>query len=178
LIEAVLSPSFCAALEAHNYTHLLVQYGKDGQRLYESCIQQAQASEKSMTLQIKGFDLDPSGLQPHLLRAKGHNIPNSTPGVVISHAGSGSILDAMRISVPLIVVPNSTLLDNHQVELAEALAEQEYVVHGRLENLAAALEESEKLRERAKKWPPVNSGTHRQARGLAGVLDEEMGYLD
>lgn len=47
--------------------------------------------------------------------------------------GSGSILDALRVGVPLIVVPNHELLDNHQVELAEALAEQGYVVHGKLE---------------------------------------------
>lgn len=47
--------------------------------------------------------------------------------------GSGTILDALRISVPLVVVPNAELLDNHQVELAEALAEMEYVVHGKLE---------------------------------------------
>ena len=47
--------------------------------------------------------------------------------------GTGSILDALRISVPLIVVPNSTLLDNHQVELAEELARQHYVVRGSLE---------------------------------------------
>ena len=46
--------------------------------------------------------------------------------------GSGSILDALRISVPLIVVPNTALLDNHQEELAEVLAAQEYVVHGKL----------------------------------------------
>ena len=46
--------------------------------------------------------------------------------------GSGSILDALRIEVPIIVVPNPDLLDNHQLELAEALAEQNYVVHGQL----------------------------------------------
>lgn len=46
--------------------------------------------------------------------------------------GSGSILDAMRIEVPVVVVPNADLLDNHQVELAEVLAEQNYVVHGNL----------------------------------------------
>ena len=53
-------------------------------------------------------------------------------GQLIEEAGSGSILDALRVGVPLIVVPNPSLLDNHQVELAEALAEQGYVVHGRL----------------------------------------------
>jgi len=70
------------------------------------------------------------------------------------------------------------LLDNHQVELAEALAEQEYVVHGKLSDLPQALEDAEKLRQRQKEWPPTNSGVQRQAQGLKGVMDEEMGYLD
>ena len=89
--------------------------------------------------------------------------------------GSGSILDALRVAVPLVVVPNETLLDNHQVELAEALAEQEYVVHGRLSQLSQALADAEKLRQRAMQWPPVNSGPER---GLKGIMDDEMGYLD
>jgi len=108
--------------------------------------------------------------------------------------GSGSILDALRISVPLIVVPNPSLLDDHQTELAEALQEQGYVVHGKLtsvlsasisltrltvrSNLSAAIAESEELRKRQQAWPPVNSGVQRRAQGLAGIMDEEMGFLD
>ena len=80
--------------------------------------------------------------------------------------------------MPLIVVPNSQLLDNHQIELAEALAEQGYVVHGKLGNLESALEDAEELRRQQRAWPPPNSGVHRQAKGLKGVLDEEMGFLD
>jgi len=76
------------------------------------------------------------------------------------------------------VVPNAELLDNHQVELAEALAQQEYVVHGKLDDLPKALEDAEQLRQRQKEWPPANSGVHRKAMGLKGVLDEEMGFLD
>lgn len=49
--------------------------------------------------------------------------------------GSGSILDALRINAPLIVVPNPHLLDNHQVELAEELAKQDYVTYGKLESV-------------------------------------------
>lgn len=53
-------------------------------------------------------------------------------GVVVCHAGSGTILDAMRIGVPLVVVPNEELLDNHQVELAVELEKQGYVTYGKL----------------------------------------------
>lgn len=92
--------------------------------------------------------------------------------------GTGTVLDALRMSVPLIVVPNEDLLDNHQVELAEELAKQEYVVHGRLEDLPKALQDAEQLRQKQRDWPPPNSGKPRQPDGLRGVLDEEMGYLD
>ena len=55
-----------------------------------------------------------------------------TPG----YQGSGSILDALRIGVPLIVVPNDGLLDGHQLELAVELSRQHYVVHGKLEYIS------------------------------------------
>ena len=55
------------------------------------------------------------------------------------YPGSGSVLAALRIGVPLVVVPNTDLLHNHQVELAEELAKQEYVVHGNLESVTLLL---------------------------------------
>ena len=109
----------------------------------------------------------------------------SVDGLVISHAGSGSILDALRYGVPCIVVPNTELLHNHQLELAEELSRLGYVVHGSLDGdagkrLSEAVEEVEKqdggLRSRMNRgrvsedekkggevkerrwWPPVNSG--------------------
>lgn len=109
-------------------------------------------------------------------------------------SGSGSILDALRIRVPLIVVPNTSLLHNHQVELAEELSRQGYLVHGHLEyvrglylalsadirkrNLPTALRESEVHRKKLQAWPPNNRGADPSGRGLAGVMDEEMGFYD
>jgi beta-1,4-N-acetylglucosaminyltransferase len=40
------------------------------------------------------------------------------------------VLDAIRIGVPVVVVPNTTLLDNHQVEFAEQMAKMDYAVYG------------------------------------------------
>jgi len=35
--------------------------------------------------------------------------------------GSGTILDVLRKGKPLIIVPNPTLLDNHQEDMAHAM---------------------------------------------------------
>lgn len=131
LIRTVLSPSFLTALEQQTYTDLFIQYGANGETLYAERMKDLQISGFTSSLHIKGFDLDQRGLAQWMRLAKTGD--GGVEGVVVSHAGSGTILDALRISVPLIVVPNAELLDNHQIELAEALAEQEYVVHGKLE---------------------------------------------
>ncbi|KAI9694748.1 MAG: N-acetylglucosaminyldiphosphodolichol N-acetylglucosaminyltransferase catalytic subunit alg13 [Bathelium mastoideum] len=197
LIRACFHPKFLKNLAKAGYTDILLQYGKNGKSMFEE-LSQHQSDLNSLGLQCQGFGLKPEGLRQEMMTAKG--ITGFVEGVVISHAGasyrsredsspfigtylsdtigSGSILDALRIGVPLVVVPNPELLDNHQVELAEALAAQGYVVHGSLDNLDAAINQAEELRKAQKTWPPVNSGTHRQAQGLQGVMDEEMGFLD
>jgi beta-1,4-N-acetylglucosaminyltransferase len=48
--------------------------------------------------------------------------------VVVSHGGAGSILSALRADKPLVIVPRlrrfEEHIDDHQLELAEALAQQ------------------------------------------------------
>ena len=44
--------------------------------------------------------------------------------MVVSHAGAGSIFESVRARRRLLVVVNPELMDNHQVELAEAMAER------------------------------------------------------
>ncbi|KAF2091697.1 glycosyltransferase family 1 protein [Saccharata proteae CBS 121410] len=173
LVEACLQPAFLDALSDAGFTELLIQYGKDGRQLFEK---HREEGMKNRNIHIEGFDFSKEGLGSQMRLAKGTT--EASEGVVISHAGSGSILDALRINVPLVVVPNPHLLDNHQVELAEALQSQGYVVYGKLDNLAPAIADAEELRKRHKQWPPVNSGQHRQAQGLQGVMDEEMGWID
>lgn len=111
-------------------------------------------------------------------------------------SGSGSILGALRINAPLIVVPNPHLLDNHQVELAEELARQGYVTHGQLESvtllakftnqdfdllssdLAAALGELENKRNRKNVWPPDNSRVDPEGKGVEGAMEDQLGFVD
>jgi beta-1,4-N-acetylglucosaminyltransferase len=47
--------------------------------------------------------------------------------LVISHAGAGTILEAMAAGVPTIVVPNTKLMSNHQLQLAHALATRRHL---------------------------------------------------
>lgn len=96
----------------------------------------------------------------------------------LTSSGSGTILDALRISAPLVVVPNTTLLDNHQIELAEELSRQDYVVHGSLETpdgLERAMLQCEQWKKKRKDWSAVNSGP--RAPSIQHVLDEEAGFI-
>ncbi|KAI9838806.1 MAG: N-acetylglucosaminyldiphosphodolichol N-acetylglucosaminyltransferase catalytic subunit alg13 [Thelocarpon superellum] len=176
LLSAVLNDVFLKALSASSYTHLLVQYGK-GESIFHDFTAAQGNLDSTHGISIQGFAFSPQGLATQMQAARGRGI-GSSGGVVISHAGSGTILDALRIAVPLIVVPNESLLDNHQAELAEELASAGYAVHGKLDNLASAIRDIEVLRERQKSWPPVNSGQDHTGRGLVGVMDDEMGFVD
>lgn len=155
-------------------------------------------------MRIAGFSFRADGLAEEFAAAKGVAPPSfpaprndddddsggEKEGVVITHAGAGSILEGLRMGVAMIVVANPRLLDNHQEELAEELARQGYVVAGRLvgedgkagveagaEALVRALTAVEERRGRVKGWPPVNAGW---SGGVGGVLDEEVarGRLD
>ncbi|KAK8255601.1 hypothetical protein HDK77DRAFT_39196 [Phyllosticta capitalensis] len=174
LIKGCFQPDVLAALAATGYTNLLVQYGKDGKPLFDELVK---STAGSSSIKIDGFGFSQYGLVEHMKLVKGSPLDGSNEGLVVSHAGSGSILDALRLNVPLVVVPNPSLLDNHQLELAEVLEQQGYVVHGKLDNLVPAIQEAERLRQKIRSWPPINS-SDRAAHGLQGVMDEEMGFLD
>ncbi|KAL8720518.1 MAG: hypothetical protein Q9225_002640 [Loekoesia sp. 1 TL-2023] len=174
LLKAVLASGFLQALQALGYTSLRLQYGKNGQKILNELNPQDNAD--CHDIEINGFDFNTNGLGQEMWCTKAAK--DRAEGVVISHAGSGTILDALRIRVPLIVVPNTSLLHNHQVELAEELSKQGYLVHGHLNDLPAALRESEVHRKKLQAWPPNNRGADPSGRGLAGVMDEEMGFYD
>ncbi|XP_003743298.1 UDP-N-acetylglucosamine transferase subunit ALG13 homolog [Galendromus occidentalis] len=61
--------------------------------------------------------------------------------LIISHAGAGSILEAVRHrKSKLIVVVNEKLLDNHQLELARAMDSNGYAACTTVEKLAETIQ--------------------------------------
>lgn len=143
LIESTLSPSSLQALRECGFTHILVQYGtaKDVfARCSSAAVSHLQDNSQEKKLSIAGFDFDSNALQPQF------KLVQKTKGLVVSHAGtfpqqgsrkqsakhvgSGTILAALRYQIPLVVVPNTGLLDNHQEELAVAMERNRYLLRG------------------------------------------------
>ncbi|XP_073148351.1 uncharacterized protein [Henckelia pumila] len=109
LVRAVDTREVREALLKKGYTHLLIQMGHD---LY---IPMKSAGEDGFIL-VDYFTFSPS-IADHLRSAS----------LVISHASSGDIFETMQLRKPLIVVVNEDLMDNHQSELAEELAEKKHL---------------------------------------------------
>lgn len=184
LIKKVLTPAFIHALIDTKFTHLRIQYGRGNSPLYNQLLE-ALPTDLKNDIHIDGFDVRQDGLEADMLLARGHitreGERTGPEGLVVAHAGSGTILDALRIGAPLIVVPNTELLDNHQVELAEVLADQGYLVHGKLDNLSAAVQEITSLRKRQKEEVDARVAHVRSMKEpstFMDIVDEEMGWLD
>lgn len=108
LTDIFSSVSILQALSASGYTSLIIQHG--------------QAPAPS----IPTIPILKATCQPFISDLD-ELITTASIGLVISHAGSGTILSALRAGKRLIVVPNEGLMDNHQVELADALKKDGYL---------------------------------------------------
>jgi len=60
--------------------------------------------------------------------------------LVIGHAGAGTCLEALELGRAMIVVVNENLMDNHQTELAERLAQLGHLLHCTPSTLAETLD--------------------------------------
>ncbi|KAK9691869.1 hypothetical protein RND81_09G225500 [Saponaria officinalis] len=109
LVRSVDTPEVKQELYAKGYTHLLIQIGRG------SYIPSRSTGEDG-SLAVDYFTFS-SSIADSLKSAS----------LVISHAGSGSIFETLRLRKPLIVVVNEDLMDNHQAELAEELAERRHL---------------------------------------------------
>ncbi|XP_059652514.1 uncharacterized protein LOC132299736 isoform X2 [Cornus florida] len=109
LVKAVDTEKVKETLSSKGYTHLLIQMGRGSYLPTKS-----DGEDGSLVTDYFSFS---SSIADHLRSAS----------LVISHAGSGSIFETLRLGKPLIVVVNEDLMDNHQSELAEELAERKHL---------------------------------------------------
>ncbi|KAI8088551.1 glycosyl transferase [Thamnidium elegans] len=88
--------------------------------------------------------------------------------IVISHAGSGTVLQALRLDKKLIVVVNMSLMDNHQYQLAQAMESRNYVACSDINDLLDTI-------EKVKKTDLVPFPSAKPAI-FATLVDDQMGF--
>ncbi|KAI1380815.1 glycosyltransferase family 1 protein [Hypoxylon crocopeplum] len=149
LIKEIISDAFVAKLEALGFTHLIVQCGPDF-----GYFQNARPTRDAEGLIITGFSFDNDILMyMGLTTADDTAGCERSQGLIITHAGSGSILDALDFNTTLIAVPNPALMGNHQSEIAEEMEKQGFLIQGKVGSLINVVNE-DNLNAPKKQWPP------------------------
>ena len=106
LIQSTVNEDTLEALHLKGYSKLTLQIGHGDFTPPEG---------ESQGVTLSHFKLKPSIAEDF-----------AAADLVISHAGAGSCLEALEAGKPLIAVVNNTLMNNHQMELAEELGNSGY----------------------------------------------------
>lgn len=180
LLAHVTTVLFLSGLRDGGFAHVTIQYGNETDRSHRH-VSKAYFSEllaangvvekldlsianefndKSVTtFQTKGLTLTVFAFSPTI----GEHIQHAD--VVVSHAGTGSILDTLRLRKPLIVVTNDALMDDHQKDVADQLAKDNYLAQisvadlGQLMGLIAEVNSGKRT---FSELPPANTGVIQQ----------------
>lgn len=163
LIDYVVRPDFLDFLCKKGFSRILLQYGNEvdskGTNLSKRYLSDALARENTLetldlAIQNETNDKSCTTFSNSFLTlevfAYSNELPTliSSADIVVSHAGTGSILDTLRLHVPLVVVTNDDLMDSHQAEVAAefekggflALLSAKDLAHGLLEEKIGALQ--------------------------------------
>ncbi|GAX74540.1 hypothetical protein CEUSTIGMA_g1989.t1 [Chlamydomonas eustigma] len=163
LIKAIDDIEFADAAIGCGYNRLIVQRGA-GSYIPHNLVKEGEDSGVTTKgLEVQFFQYAPS-LRVNMLEAM----------LVISHAGAGSIFEALSCSRPLIVVPNPLLMDNHQAELGKHLAELKHLVCSTPERIVEAMQ----TLDTSKLVPYVRSGTtsEKAAAGIVSEISKAVGF--
>ncbi|KAJ1448338.1 glycosyl transferase [Pelagophyceae sp. CCMP2097] len=136
LVRAAAAPDVEAALVARGYTALRIQVGRGAAPASwgpEAAADDADAAAGADGAATPGFRRSWFRFTPDLAT----EIVQAA--LVVSHAGAGSIMEALAARAPLVVVANDALMDNHQSELALELQASGHVVVATPKTLADAI---------------------------------------
>ncbi|ORY96611.1 glycosyl transferase [Syncephalastrum racemosum] len=149
LVEAATQEPFLDCLHRLGFNAVTIQYGSS-----EPVFQR---HHDSAHLELKGYKYKADITEDM-----------ASADLIVSHAGSGSILQALRLDKRLVVMVNTSLMDNHQLELAEAMANSNYCIYA---NSASQLIDGVQkiMAERPTPFPD-------QTDTFARLLDDHMGY--
>lgn len=104
LVWATTSPTALRWFSAQGYSSLTIQYGTGDQPVIDG---------SAWNLSIQWYSFQPS-LNDDMRKAD----------LIISHAGAGTVMEVLKLQKTLVVVINTLLMNNHQEELACAMAER------------------------------------------------------
>ncbi|RZF46587.1 hypothetical protein LSTR_LSTR002919 [Laodelphax striatellus] len=150
LIFEITQETALKALEAKNCKKLIIQVGK-------GVIPEVQYQSK---LEIEFYRFKDS-IEDDIKQSD----------LVISHAGAGSCLNVLQAGKHLLVVVNERLMDNHQIELAERLAEEKYSFFTTVSSLINFLE-GEINFDKIESYPPGQTGK------FVEFIDTVMGFVE
>lgn len=174
LVECIVSKQFTElAANQFNYTEFVIQYGIGYTESFEKLIHDIYGAEPIPVEDTCKYGCPRVG-RYRLLDGKLliHGLEYSSKiqeliqdsALVVSHAGTGSILDALRseggkAGKPLIVVVNDTLMDNHQEQIASRFESMGYIVscHSSLGQLTLALASLEDGSQSLKPFPQAHN---------------------
>lgn len=141
LVDHVATPSFLRTLSDLGFRRVVIQYGnqiENGTHLSKKFFSDAldkhnvvdsldfllinETNDKSVTtFSNSSMTLLAFAFSPHI------SSYIAEADIVVSHAGTGSILDALRLHKPLLVVTNQQLMDDHQEEVASQFEKEGYL---------------------------------------------------
>ncbi|KAH9966594.1 glycosyltransferase 28 [Russula dissimulans] len=155
LVGVAFSQPVLDALARRGYTNVVIQCGN-------SQVKEIGPTDAERTVRRHGRDINVWRFKPSL------DEEYDAADLVIGHAGSGTVLDVLRRGKPLIIVPNPTLLDNHQEDMAHAM---EVLGHAKVSTVNALAQTIMDLDTSSLvPFPPFDASKFRR------LMDQEMGF--
>lgn len=144
LIKVVLTDEFLAQVVFQwGFTQMKLQFGVGGlgESLFLKKFPKAERRGKEWDVDWKSLKISGFAFTNDM------NSVVSSSDLVISHAGTGSILDVLRQDKKLVVVINENLMDNHQSEIAKVLEDGGHLIKTTvlLENILKSLKKADEM---------------------------------